>query len=116
MQESIVIFNPGRYNTLKKLYAGNNDKTATEDDVNIVEAIRMLEENDMWVSSLKANPNCDEPEFIAVVWGTLHTKMLEDHDAQLIVDVQLSCDETNHDVNQNKRGIQSDEDIQKMIM
>ena len=61
------MFNPGRFNTMKNLYAGNKDNTATEDNLNIVEAIRMLEENDMWVSSLKANPNCDEPEFIAVV-------------------------------------------------
>ena len=75
------------------MYAGNNDKAATEDNFKIVEPIRLLEQNNMRISSLKADPNCDEPEIIAVICGTLHTKMLEDHDAELMVSVQLSGDE-----------------------
>lgn len=66
MQKAIVIFNPGRFDTRKNLYDnpntdGNTVKHTTADEVKIVEAIRESEQNNMWISSLKANPDCDEP-------------------------------------------------------
>ena len=46
------------------------------------------------------------------LFGTLHTKILEDHDADIMVEVRVPGDEKNHDINQNKRGIEAHESIQ----
>ena len=73
----------------------------------------MLEQNNMWISSLKANPDGDYPGFIAVVWGTLHTEMVETHDADLMVGDGLSNAETDYDINEAKRGIETHESVNK---
>ena len=49
----------------------------------IVEAMKSLEENNMWISSLKANPECDEPVFVTIVWDSLHTLMSQEYDDEL---------------------------------
>ena len=113
MQEAIIIFNPGRIDSIKKLYIGNDDPTASEYDVRIVEEIKMLEKNNMWISSLKANPDGDYPGFIAVVWGTLHTEMGEDHDADLVVGGVLSDAETDYENDEAKRAIETHEGVNK---
>ena len=67
MQEAVIIFNPGRFDSIRNFYFGKDDNTASEYDMRIVEEIKMLEQNNMWISSLKANPDGDYPGFIAVV-------------------------------------------------
>ena len=51
-----------------------------------------MEQINTWISSLKANPDCDEPEFIAIVYYSLHTRMLEEHGDELMLDENIHGD------------------------
>ena len=57
----------------------------------------------MWVSSLKANPRFDEPDFIAIVLGSLHNQMCVEHDDEVLLDGQGNDDENSQEMNP-KRG------------
>ena len=63
--KAIVMFSPGHIDVLKNLYQnpnidGKKVLLGNEDDRKIIEAIKEMEENNMWISSLQANLNCEE--------------------------------------------------------
>jgi len=88
--KAIVMFSPGHIDVLKNLYQnpnidGNNVLVGNEDDRKIIEAIKEMEENNMWISSLQANPDCEETQFIAIVWSSLHERISIEHDDDVIL-------------------------------
>ena len=101
------MFSPGRFDTLQSLYQdpntdGNNNIGATEDDKKIVKAMREMEKNDMWISSLKANPRGSVPQFVTIVWSSLHGRISLEHDDDVILYDHDLDEGGNHGLNQKK--------------
>ena len=89
--EAIILFSPGRINVLKNLYQNENIDdnnvllSPNEGDKKIINAIKEMEESKMWISSLQTNPECEQPEFVAMVLSSLHDSISISHDDDVIL-------------------------------
>ena len=85
------MFSPGRINVLKNLYQNENIDdnnvllSPNEGDKKIINAIKEMEESKMWISSLQTNPECKQPEFVAMVLSSLHDSISISHDDDVIL-------------------------------
>lgn len=117
LKQKAILFKTQLLYLIRELYDKTNEKDHDyPGDRKIIQAIKTLEEENMWVPSLKANPNHSDTPIIAVVWGSLndHISMMYDDDHILDVEDDQNSDnssvydEENKPKEKNKRRSKQD--------